>query len=55
MIWRRDLATRLDRGSNERPLGAADPSDDSVPFTDGGAMTDGRGGECKPEDVQPSP
>ena len=42
-------------GGNERPLGAADPSDDSVPFTDGGALTDGRGGECNPDDVMPGP
>ena len=42
-------------GGNERPLGAADPSDDSVPFTDGGALTDGRGGECDPDQVQPGP
>ena len=48
-------ATQKCPGGNERPLGAADPSDDSVPFTDGGALTDGRGGECNPDDVQPGP
>ena len=42
-------------GGNERPLGAAVAGDDSVPFTDGGALTDGRGGECNPDDVQPGP
>ncbi len=42
-------------GSNERPLGAADPDDDSVPFTDGGALTDGVPGDCDPTKVQPGP
>ncbi len=42
-------------GSNERPLGEADPSDDSVPFTDGGALTDDVPGECDPTKVQPGP
>jgi phospholipid/cholesterol/gamma-HCH transport system substrate-binding protein len=42
-------------GSNERPLGEADPGDDSVPFTDGGALTDGHPGECDPTKVQPGP
>ena len=28
-------------GANERPVNDIDPSDDSVPFTDGGALTDG--------------
>lgn len=39
--------------SSERPLGVADPSDDSVPFTDGGALTDGFPGECDPSQVLP--
>lgn len=42
-------------GGNERPLGAAVPGDDSVPFTDGGALTDGTPGECDPTKVQPGP
>lgn len=42
-------------GSNERPLGAVDPDDTSVPFTDGGALTDGAPGECDPTKVQPGP
>jgi phospholipid/cholesterol/gamma-HCH transport system substrate-binding protein len=42
-------------GSNERPVGAPDPSDDSVTFTDGGALTDGVPGECDPTKVQPGP
>jgi phospholipid/cholesterol/gamma-HCH transport system substrate-binding protein len=42
-------------GANERPLGAADPSDDSVPFTDGGALTDGEPGDCNPDHVAPGP
>lgn len=42
-------------GSNERPLGPADPKDDSVPFTDGGKLTDGKLGECDPTLVQPGP
>ena len=42
-------------GSNERPLGAAAPEDDSVPFTDGGALTDGHPGECDPTLTQPGP
>ncbi len=41
--------------ANERPLGEADPGDDSVPFTDGGALTDGAPGECDPTKVQPGP
>ncbi|MGH2987214.1 MAG: MlaD family protein [Solirubrobacterales bacterium] len=48
-------ANRKCPGANERPLGAAVPGDDSVPFTDGGALTDGRGGECDPSQVQPGP
>lgn len=42
-------------GSNERPLGPADPGDDSVPFTDSGALTDGVPGDCDPTQVQPGP
>jgi len=42
-------------GANERPLGPADPEDDSVPFTDGGRLTDGEPGDCDPDDVQPGP
>ena len=42
-------------GSNERPLGETDPADDSVPFTDGGALTDDVPGECDPTKVQPGP
>jgi phospholipid/cholesterol/gamma-HCH transport system substrate-binding protein len=48
-------ANRKCPGANERPLGAAVPGDDSVPFTDGGALTDGVGGECDPSQVQPGP
>jgi phospholipid/cholesterol/gamma-HCH transport system substrate-binding protein len=48
-------ANRKCPGANERPLGAAVPGDDSVPFTDGGALTDGRGGECDPSIAQPGP
>ena len=42
-------------GSNERPLGAADPGDTSVPFTDGGMLTDGIPGDCDPTHIQPGP
>jgi phospholipid/cholesterol/gamma-HCH transport system substrate-binding protein len=42
-------------GANERPLGAADPSDDSVPFTDNGALTDGVPPDCDPSVVLPGP
>jgi phospholipid/cholesterol/gamma-HCH transport system substrate-binding protein len=48
-------ATQKCPGGNERPLGAADPSDDSVPFTDGGALTDDTVGGCNPDDVLPGP
>jgi hypothetical protein len=48
-------ATQKCPGGNERPLGPADSSDDSVPFTDGGALTDGTPGSCNPDDVQPGP
>jgi hypothetical protein len=40
-------------GANERP--AADLGDDSVPFTDGGALTDGIPGECDPSVGIPGP
>jgi phospholipid/cholesterol/gamma-HCH transport system substrate-binding protein len=46
------LTTDLDQkcpGANERPLGAVAPGDDSVPFTDGGALP------CDPDDVAPGP
>ena len=46
------LTTGQDRrcpGGNERPVNDLDPSDDSVPFTDGGALTDGRPGDCDPD------
>jgi len=42
-------------GGNERPLGPGFPPDDSVPFTDSGALTDGVPGECDPTAVQPGP
>ena len=52
------LSTGLDRrcpGGNERPVTDIDPSDTSVPFTDGGALTDGHPGDCDPSQVQPGP
>jgi phospholipid/cholesterol/gamma-HCH transport system substrate-binding protein len=42
-------------GSNERPLGPDFPPDDSVPFTDSGALTDGVPGDCDPTQYQPGP
>jgi phospholipid/cholesterol/gamma-HCH transport system substrate-binding protein len=42
-------------GANERPVPPADASDDSVPFTDGGALTDGTPGDCDPTDLPPGP
>ena len=36
-------------GTNERPLGAVDPSDDSVPFTDSGSVA------CDPNDLVEGP
>ena len=42
-------------GGNERPVNDIDPSDESVPFTDGGALTDGEPGDCDPSHVQPGP
>ena len=41
--------------SGERPLGAVDPEDDSVPFTDDGHLTDGEGGDCEPSQIIPGP
>jgi phospholipid/cholesterol/gamma-HCH transport system substrate-binding protein len=35
-------------GSNERPVDDIDPSDDSVPFTENGALTDGVPPDCDP-------
>ena len=42
-------------GSNDRPVNDIDPSDDSVPFTDGGALTDGVPPDCDPSIVVPGP
>jgi phospholipid/cholesterol/gamma-HCH transport system substrate-binding protein len=42
-------------GGNERPVNDLDPSDDSVPFTDGGALTDGRPGDCNPDQTATGP
>jgi len=42
-------------GSAERPVTDLDPSDDSVPFTDDGALTDGEGGDCDPTQIIPGP
>ncbi len=47
--------TRRCPGGNERPINDVDPSDDSVPFTDGGALTDGVAGDCDPSQVLPGP
>ena len=47
--------TRRCPGGNERPVTDIDPADDSVPFTDGGALTDGAPGDCDPSHVQPGP
>ncbi len=47
--------TRRCPGGNERPVNDIDPSDDSVPFTDGGALTDGVAGDCDPSQVLPGP
>ncbi|HSI82125.1 MAG TPA: MlaD family protein [Solirubrobacterales bacterium] len=41
--------------AQERPLGAVDPDDDSVPFTDGGHLTDGSLGHCDPNQVAVGP
>jgi phospholipid/cholesterol/gamma-HCH transport system substrate-binding protein len=40
-------------GANERPVSDIDPSDDSVPFTDGGALTDGVPPDCDPSITVP--
>jgi phospholipid/cholesterol/gamma-HCH transport system substrate-binding protein len=57
-----ELAAALDTGNirkcpggNERPVTDIDPSDTSAPFTDGGALTDGRPGDCDPDHVLPGP
>jgi phospholipid/cholesterol/gamma-HCH transport system substrate-binding protein len=42
-------------GANERPVSDIDPSDDSVPFTEGGALTDGVPPDCDPSIVVPGP
>ena len=41
--------------SAERPVGDLNPGDDSVPFTDDGALTDGDGGDCDPNQIIPGP
>jgi phospholipid/cholesterol/gamma-HCH transport system substrate-binding protein len=41
-------------GANERPLGGADPADDSVPFYQGAGYA-GQDLPCDPTDVQPGP
>jgi hypothetical protein len=40
-------------GSNERPVDDLDPSDDSVPFTENGALTDGVPPDCDPSITVP--
>ena len=45
--------TRRCPGANEHPVSDIDPSDTSVPFTDGGALTDGEPGDCDPTQVAP--
>jgi phospholipid/cholesterol/gamma-HCH transport system substrate-binding protein len=40
-------------GGNEHPLTDIDPSDTSVPFTDGGALTDSGPGHCDPDQTAP--
>ena len=40
-------------GTAEHPLTDIDPSDTSVPFTDGGALTDGGPGHCDPDQTAP--
>ena len=47
--------TRRCPGANERPVTDIDPSDTSVPFTDGGALTDGVAGNCDPSQLPPGP
>ena len=51
------LTTNLDQkcpGANERPLGAVDPSDQSVPFYQGAGYA-GQDLPCDPNDVAPGP
>jgi phospholipid/cholesterol/gamma-HCH transport system substrate-binding protein len=45
--------TRRCPGANEHPVSDIDPSDTSVPFTDGGALTDGEPGDCDPSQTAP--
>ncbi len=45
--------TRRCPGGNEHPVTDIDPSDTSVPFTDGGALDDGRAGDCDPSQTAP--
>ena len=45
--------TRRCPGGNEHPVNDIDPSDDSVPFTDGGALTDDGPGNCDPTQTAP--
>ena len=45
--------TRRCPGGNEHPVTDIDPSDTSVPFTDGGALDDGRAGDCDPTQTAP--
>ena len=40
-------------GSAEHPVADIDPSDTSVPFTDGGALDDGQAGDCDPTQTAP--
>jgi hypothetical protein len=42
-------------GGNERPVGDVEPGDNSVPFTDGGALIDGIPGDCDPSKTLPGP
>lgn len=42
-------------GSAERPVSDLDPDDDSIPFTDEGALTDAAGGSCEPDQIIPGP
>jgi hypothetical protein len=46
-------ATERCPGSNERPVNDIDPSDDSVPFTENGALTDGVPPDCDPSITLP--
>ncbi len=55
-----ELEASLDTGNNRRCPGSAehpvtdiDPSDTSVPFTDGGALDDGKAGDCDPTHLSP--